>query len=190
MIRRPPRSTLFPYTTLFRSHARAVRVLHPGDFARRQAAVLGGDGGRGGRLHREAGGPGRAARPAQGGGAHPGPAQGDRAARGTAPDLLVLQADPERQGGVGAAREVHRGTLRAAPEPRHLSRLLHQVRAASAGPHQAVVTAEPAAGGWWATGGEALRGPNHDNPAGPSGRPIVMCAVPWLPQRSMDSYSA
>src|SRR5256885_11918823 len=24
MIRRPPRSTLFPYTTLFRSHARAV----------------------------------------------------------------------------------------------------------------------------------------------------------------------
>src|SRR2546430_4693150 len=25
MIRRPPRSTLFPYTTLFRSHARAVR---------------------------------------------------------------------------------------------------------------------------------------------------------------------
>src|SRR5687768_17836360 len=25
MIRRPPRSTLFPYTTLFRSHDRAVR---------------------------------------------------------------------------------------------------------------------------------------------------------------------
>src|SRR5690348_17677053 len=25
MIRRPPRSTLFPYTTLFRSHARGVR---------------------------------------------------------------------------------------------------------------------------------------------------------------------
>src|SRR5215216_7336766 len=25
MIRRPPRSTLFPYTTLFRSHARAAR---------------------------------------------------------------------------------------------------------------------------------------------------------------------
>src|SRR5438034_5662078 len=25
MIRRPPRSTLFPYTTLFRSHSRAVR---------------------------------------------------------------------------------------------------------------------------------------------------------------------
>src|SRR3712207_8221596 len=27
MIRRPPRSTLFPYTTLFRSPPRAVRVL-------------------------------------------------------------------------------------------------------------------------------------------------------------------
>src|SRR5258708_12249418 len=27
MIRRPPRSTLFPYTTLFRSHARLVQVL-------------------------------------------------------------------------------------------------------------------------------------------------------------------
>src|SRR3712207_8831804 len=26
MIRRPPRSTLFPYTTLFRSHLRAQRV--------------------------------------------------------------------------------------------------------------------------------------------------------------------
>src|SRR5690242_21542902 len=27
MIRRPPRSTLFPYTTLFRSRARAVEIL-------------------------------------------------------------------------------------------------------------------------------------------------------------------
>src|SRR5256885_12061875 len=27
MIRRPPRSTLFPYTTLFRSHVRAERLL-------------------------------------------------------------------------------------------------------------------------------------------------------------------
>src|SRR2546428_3702108 len=38
MIRRPPRSTLFPYTTLFRSgvgvallHLREVRIRHPGD---------------------------------------------------------------------------------------------------------------------------------------------------------------
>src|SRR2546430_9752543 len=29
MIRRPPRSTLFPYTTLFRSRHAAVRVDHP-----------------------------------------------------------------------------------------------------------------------------------------------------------------
>src|SRR2546426_6680966 len=32
MIRRPPRSTLFPYTTLFRSHLRFVRDLGPGGF--------------------------------------------------------------------------------------------------------------------------------------------------------------
>src|SRR2546430_17284055 len=29
MIRRPPRSTLFPYTTLFRSPAEAIAVLEP-----------------------------------------------------------------------------------------------------------------------------------------------------------------
>src|SRR5258708_29162010 len=29
MIRRPPRSTLFPYTTLFRSHSRAARGQRP-----------------------------------------------------------------------------------------------------------------------------------------------------------------
>src|SRR5256885_5968355 len=31
MIRRPPRSTLFPYTTLFRSLRRAPDWAHPGD---------------------------------------------------------------------------------------------------------------------------------------------------------------
>src|ERR1051326_9360491 len=31
MIRRPPRSTLFPYTTLFRSHPREERSQHPPD---------------------------------------------------------------------------------------------------------------------------------------------------------------
>src|SRR3712207_7021697 len=30
MIRRPPRSTLFPYTTLFRSGGRPARSTHPG----------------------------------------------------------------------------------------------------------------------------------------------------------------
>src|SRR3712207_7271030 len=29
MIRRPPRSTLFPYTTLFRSEGARMRMLHP-----------------------------------------------------------------------------------------------------------------------------------------------------------------
>src|SRR2546425_8794634 len=35
MIRRPPRSTLFPYTTLFRSHARAAPVGRDGRVAGR-----------------------------------------------------------------------------------------------------------------------------------------------------------
>src|SRR5436190_8133096 len=39
MIRRPPRSTLFPYTTLFRSHQR-IRLL-PGDGARRVPGAAG-----------------------------------------------------------------------------------------------------------------------------------------------------
>src|SRR2546425_6827355 len=53
MIRRPPRSTLFPYTTLFRSHHRTgdenaafQRVLGPAPDAprhRRQEIVLGGN---------------------------------------------------------------------------------------------------------------------------------------------------
>src|SRR2546430_5463837 len=41
MIRRPPRSTLFPYTTLFRSHARGL-CPHPA-----RAVVQGGRGVRG-----------------------------------------------------------------------------------------------------------------------------------------------
>src|SRR5256885_11249878 len=44
MIRRPPRSTLFPYTTLFRSHAHELRAAHGGrgdDHARPRAACVG-----------------------------------------------------------------------------------------------------------------------------------------------------
>src|SRR2546427_5952502 len=41
MIRRPPRSTLFPYTTLFRSQRTAARAVQPGDDR------AGGDGARG-----------------------------------------------------------------------------------------------------------------------------------------------
>src|SRR2546422_6135058 len=45
MIRRPPRSTLFPYTTLFRSRARAgALVRHPARSVRRHPAVLPDDG--------------------------------------------------------------------------------------------------------------------------------------------------
>src|SRR5258708_26942486 len=33
MIRRPPRSTLFPYTTLFRSQRDAARLSRPGELA-------------------------------------------------------------------------------------------------------------------------------------------------------------
>src|SRR5688572_31847886 len=40
MIRRPPRSTLFPYTTLFRSASRAGRVAGVGVAAARRGAWL------------------------------------------------------------------------------------------------------------------------------------------------------
>src|SRR3712207_7369022 len=36
MIRRPPRSTLFPYTTLFRSGRRRRVEVHPGETVRRE----------------------------------------------------------------------------------------------------------------------------------------------------------
>src|SRR5258707_9368671 len=39
MIRRPPRSTLFPYTTLFRSHG---TLRHPGAYRRRRRRSRGG----------------------------------------------------------------------------------------------------------------------------------------------------
>src|SRR3712207_7753460 len=41
MIRRPPRSTLFPYTTLFRS---SFRLTHPADTLRRLYNACGGRG--------------------------------------------------------------------------------------------------------------------------------------------------
>src|SRR3712207_7141420 len=52
MIRRPPRSTLFPYTTLFRSRARrrargAARGAHAREGQRRHRARAQRDGGRG-----------------------------------------------------------------------------------------------------------------------------------------------
>src|SRR2546430_5562536 len=53
MIRRPPRSTLFPYTTLFRSVAQLHRRLHEGAalaLDAEHARVLGARDGRRGRL--------------------------------------------------------------------------------------------------------------------------------------------
>src|SRR3989442_3370773 len=58
MIRRPPRSTLFPYTTLFRSHRRPPGRGAAGDGAR--AVPRGGDDGR-----EERGGAGGRAPPAR-----------------------------------------------------------------------------------------------------------------------------
>src|SRR2546422_6361967 len=63
MIRRPPRSTLFPYTTLFRSHARPPRCIgiltrrpirrrrlgEPSGLDPRRGTRRGGRGARGGR---------------------------------------------------------------------------------------------------------------------------------------------
>src|SRR2546427_13157643 len=40
MIRRPPRSTLFPYTTLFRSEVHGERDARGGDFAERARRAL------------------------------------------------------------------------------------------------------------------------------------------------------
>src|SRR3712207_7228548 len=40
MIRRPPRSTLFPYTTLFRSHVKAVLKNAPGNSSIRFGMVI------------------------------------------------------------------------------------------------------------------------------------------------------
>src|SRR3712207_8241470 len=59
MIRRPPRSTLFPYTTLFRSRRRGTRAPH----GRRASRHRGAEGGAG----RARGGGGAAAARAGGG---------------------------------------------------------------------------------------------------------------------------
>src|SRR5256885_621537 len=162
------------------------------------STISGRNGCGGGRLHRQTGGPGRVARPAQGGGAHPRPAQGDRAARGAAPHLLVLQTNSERQGRVGAAGAVHRAALQTAAQPRHLSRLLHQVRPAAARSGHVFVTdpvtqpppARVSGGGWWATVREALRGSRHDYTSGPLGRAIVLLAIPMVAEMIMESLFA
>src|SRR2546427_9425027 len=59
MIRRPPRSTLFPYTTLFRSARRGGQRCVPRRRARGGAARPAGAGGTGGTLRRRRPTPGR-----------------------------------------------------------------------------------------------------------------------------------
>src|SRR3989442_15298345 len=59
MIRRPPRSTLFPYTTLFRSQAGGGRGFHP-DSHGEGISIEGGDGGDGDVLTRAVEGQGTA----------------------------------------------------------------------------------------------------------------------------------
>src|SRR5688572_31647382 len=44
MVRRPPRSTLFPYTTLFRSYASALALMVAPEAACRNLERLGADG--------------------------------------------------------------------------------------------------------------------------------------------------
>src|SRR2546430_15252992 len=103
MIRRPPRSTLFPYTTLFRSPVRRFRedvavvlerslreAAHDGIVVHDQDARAGCDGAGGRRGPPPAGGgggpppaPGAPARPR--GAAHPRPAGGGRRPRGRPP---------------------------------------------------------------------------------------------------------
>src|SRR3712207_7630578 len=51
MIRRPPRSTLFPYTTLFRSRGGALDRRGPGDPAAGRGVGAAGRGGRRRRRH-------------------------------------------------------------------------------------------------------------------------------------------
>src|SRR5207249_1645037 len=97
-----------------------------------------------------------------------------------------------------AAGAVHRAALRTAAQPRHLSRLLHQVRPAAARSGHVFVTepvtqpppAQTAAGGWWATVREALRGSRHDYTSGPLGRAIVLLAIPMVAEMIMESLFA
>src|SRR6185436_12115311 len=96
MIRRPPRSTLFPYTTLFRSD--------PAVAARRRRPVLGR------RVRRRVRVPGRGFRPERGAPLRPRPLR----SRGSA----AHRACPPRR----RLRRARRGWLRRAPPPRVLGR--------------------------------------------------------------------
>src|SRR5699024_12573767 len=61
IMRRPPRSTLFPYTTLFRSRRRLVRCRGPGSAVAARGRLRLGDPGLRGDAPADPGGPGAAA---------------------------------------------------------------------------------------------------------------------------------
>src|SRR5258708_19810610 len=78
MIRRPPRSTLFPYTTLFRSHL----LEHLRDLARRDLSIEDGERPR----------PDSCRRPAHAGAARPAPARSEEhTSELQSPDHLVCR---------------------------------------------------------------------------------------------------
>src|SRR2546427_10577128 len=104
MIRRPPRSTLFPYTTLFRSHRLPTAVRRPRrDPAPRRTAARGASGSSAGRR--------RASDDARG-------------ARGEVP----RERRPRRVGRAGLARDPERERARYRREPPRPRGGAHTVR--------------------------------------------------------------
>src|SRR2546427_9463414 len=96
MIRRPPRSTLFPYTTLFRSRLHEVEEQHPGERGEREGVALGPAAGR-----RQA-----VRQPLQRGPEHPEEPRGDAFARERFADP---QAERERRFSREGAEALQRG---------------------------------------------------------------------------------
>src|SRR3989442_16020493 len=102
MIRRPPRSTLFPYTTLFRSQHEAGReIFRVGGegrsvAARDRTARRGGGGGGDGAAYRRPG-----ARQAGGGGRGRGPRPGREPDRAVPPRAGPARGAPRPRGGQG-----------------------------------------------------------------------------------------
>src|SRR2546422_5529800 len=78
MIRRPPRSTLFPYTTLFRSQAVERQLASPDSNGGNATPLAGADTTDGSKLHAAEPKPGRATFTTPGGRGSPCPRESDR----------------------------------------------------------------------------------------------------------------
>src|SRR2546425_798816 len=96
MIRRPPRSTLFPYTTLFRSEAQARRQPESGERHHRADGA-------------DRGVEGHAARP-QVGGSHSDPAAGGQGWHGAADRGQIGPADSPRESEIAHGGYEREGT--------------------------------------------------------------------------------